>query len=125
MITSSFQSLKELSFILGVFKPITTILLHRIQNHILDSKCSNGMIEAFAFIVPLVSQLSVARVDQSLIDRDDVLLSAYSRHIRVCCLETWDVVISDTEREPSLPNLRVSIASEIQVTINFSEYFSC
>lgn len=68
--------------------------------------------------VPGVSKVSHSILDQSLINWNDVLLSANLTHIFTSCINARLVFQIDRERKPSLSNFRIRFSGEVQVCVD-------
>lgn len=79
------------------------------------------MVEVLVLGEPLFCNILLTRVKKSLINRRQVLQSAYRGDELMSWLKDWGVEISDAKREPSHLALRVNCISEVIVRVNLCE----
>jgi len=87
----------------------------------LSDRCScDGMVEVLELVVPLNAQVVVAIVLESLVDRSEVLQATHRSNELMGRFNYIHVVQADSERIPTLLDLRVGVCGTVIVRIDIS-----
>jgi hypothetical protein len=88
-----------------------------------DSVQGDRVVEVLIQDEPLVSEIAAASLDKSLVHRLQVLQTALVRNVVLSCGVCIHVLYLNSQREPSLSNLRVGIRCDVKIKLNFLDYF--